>query len=137
MLYALCCTATRTRGIIFKTFEHRTTVDLTIAEDRAEAMERLRSEMEQLYGTKIGRGSWKLDLSVAEVPLIACIMAGIEGMAKARVEAEREAEANDTALPDGSQETTDGKEEPIEAGQQASGIDPQPEAEGSVRGAGC
>lgn len=42
MLYTLCCTATRTRGIIFKTFEHRTTVDLTIAEDRAEAMERLR-----------------------------------------------------------------------------------------------
>lgn len=128
MLYILCSTATRNRGIIFKKLERETVIDLTLADDEAEAMERLRTASDARYGAKIGRGSWNLDLRVVAVPLVMCFMT-LASEAGKLAEACK-ADDSETLPEGGNKETADGKEEQeqVPAGKQEGGVNPQPEA---------
>lgn len=132
MLYILSCVATRTKGLIFRTVECESSVDLTMADDKAEAMERLRAQAEARYGVDVKkRNAWKVELHVAEVPELALKLLLGEGAQVARRMAEAKAAADvddDAASADATKESTDGQEEPVEAGKQEGGIDAQPEA---------
>jgi hypothetical protein len=128
MLYILCSTATRNRGIIFKKLECETVIDLTLAEDEDEAMERLRTASDARYGAKIGRGSWNLDLRVVAVPMMACLMT--MALESAKLAAAGKADDSETPPDGGDKETADGEEEQeqVPAGEQEGGVNPQPEA---------
>jgi hypothetical protein len=151
MLYILSCVATRTKGLIFRTVECESFVDLTMAENEAEAMERLRGQAEARYDVDIKkRNAWNVELHVAEVPVVACLIVATYELARRMAAAKNDEAVNacggdcgdrdcdacggkidvndDAASADATKESTDGQEEPVEAGKQEGGIDAQPEA---------
>ena len=129
MLFVLCCTAARTVGFLKRRIEARTTLTIALADNEANAMERLRQLAAAEFGERIGE--WNLELHVTEIPPALCVVASLQAMM------DRQAcevnSVNDTP-PDSGTEASDGNEEQVR--EDEDGHDPEPEAQGGVRSEG-
>ena len=129
MLFVLCCTAARTVGFLKRRIETRTTLTIALADNKANAMERLRQLAAAEFGERIGE--WNLELHVTEIPAALCVVDELQAMMDRQA---CEANSVNGTPPDSGTEASDGNEEQVR--EDEDGHDPEPEAQGGVRSEG-